>query len=379
MRIYTFSATSFIDFNKQFTKAIAEINFNPTLAFAFVSPELPITEIYKEFKNNHIALFGESSSGEILFDKSNTGTLINSGVFVLTDINPEFFKAKMFKRKGKDSFSFGEEIGEFINNCYNNPSVIIGGSGLDLDGQQLVDGIKEETNENIVIFGGLAGDDGKFEQTYVFNEFVSVDSGVSVVVFDNEKIELSGVATSGWVGLGMSLIITKSEGNVVYTIDNKPALDTYLEYLNISIDDMPAIGVEYPLLIKRDNNIDALRAVTGIDTEKRSLVFAGSVPQGSVVSFSISPGFEVIENTKSKVQQFAKQNHEPAFFLLFSCIARQLSLGPMVDDEIMLVADKWKVPVAGFFTYGEIGTNVNNACDFYNQTFTLVSIKDLTH
>lgn len=379
MRIFTFSATSFTDFNKKFNNALAEKNFNPTLAFAFVSPELPITEIYKEFKNHNIALFGESSSGEILFDKTNESTLVKSGVFVLTDINPEFFKAKIFERKGKDSLSFGKEIGEFIHNCYNNPSVIIGGSGLDLDGQQLVNGIKEKTDENIVVFGGLAGDDGKFEQTYVFNEFGSTDSGASVVVFDNEKIELSGVATSGWVGLGMGLTVTKSEGNVVYTIDNKPALDIYLENLNISIDDMPAIGVEYPLLIKRDDNIDALRAVTGIDTEKRSLLFAGSVPQGSIVSFSISPGFDVIDHTKAKVMQFAEHNDKTDLFLLFSCVARHLSLGPMVDEEIKFVADKWNVPVAGFFTYGEIGTNLNKSCDFYNQTFTLVSIKDLTN
>ena len=378
MRTFTFSAKSLVDFHQQLSHALADKAFNPTLAFAFISPTLPISEISKEFEKHHITLFGESSSGEILFDKANKGTLINSGVFVLTDINPEFFKAEIFERKGKDSFSFGKEIGEFIHNCYNNPSVIIGGSGLDLDGQQLVDGIKEKTDENIVIFGGLAGDDGKFEQTYVFNEFGLTDSGASVAVFDNEKIELSGVATSGWVGLGMGLTITKSEGNVVYTIDNKPALDIYLENLNISIDDMPAVGVEYPLLIKRDDNIDALRAVTGIDTEKRSLLFAGSVPQGSVVSFSISPGFDVIDHTKAKVLQFAEHNQKTDLFLLFSCIARHLSLGPMVDEEINFVADKWNVPVAGFFTYGEIGTNLNKSCDFYNQTFTLVSIKDLT-
>ena len=99
MRTFTFYATSFIDFNKQFTNALAKRNFNPTLAFAFVSPQLPITEIHNEFKNHHIALFGETSSGEILFDKSNKSTLVNSGVFVLTDINPDFFKAKMFERK----------------------------------------------------------------------------------------------------------------------------------------------------------------------------------------------------------------------------------------------------------------------------------------
>ncbi len=377
MKIHSFSAKTYDEFKEKLTGLISLNDFNPTLAFAFVSTSFPLAEIAKEFSKHNIKLFGETSSGELLFNNTESGVFDNSGVFTLLDINTNYFKLKLFKRRNSTSFDFGKQVGNFIVGHFTNPSVIIGASGLDLDGQRFVEGIKEIAGNDLVMFGGLAGDDGKFEETFVFDENTVSNSGATLIVFDNTKIKLTGMATSGWVGLGMNLTITKSDGNVVYTIDNKPALDVYLEYLTINVDDMPAIGLEYPLLIKRKDNIDALRAVTGIDKEKRSLLFAGSVPEGSTVMFSSSPGFEVVESTKSKVLDFADNNPESDLFLLFSCVARHLALGPMVEEEIQLVIDKWNVPIAGFFTYGEIGTNPGKACDFYNQTYTLVSIKEV--
>ncbi len=377
MKTQSFSAKSIGEFKQKLTHLVSADIFNPTLAFAFLSVEFPLTEIINEFNKHEIKLFGETSSGELLFNNTENGVYDKSGVFTLIDLNPASFKHQLFKRGTSDSFDFGKEVGNFIANQFNKSSVIVGASGLDLDGQRFVEGIKKNAGDNLIMFGGLAGDDGKFKETFVFNETTISNSGATLVVFDNEKIKLSGMATSGWVGLGMDLTVTKSKGNIVYTVDNKPALDVYLEYLNIDVSDMPLIGLEYPLLIKRDDNIDALRAVTGINKEDRSLLFAGSVPEGSTVMFSSSPGFEVIDGTKSKVLEFAENNPESDLFLLFSCIARHLALGPMVEDEISLVTEKWNVPVTGFFTYGEIGTNPGKTCDFYNQTYTLVSIKEV--
>ena len=131
---------------------------------------------------------------------------------------------------------------------------------------------------------------------------------------------------------------------------------------------------EFPLRIKRDNEETALRAVIGIDREKRSLIFAGSVPQDSMVTFSSSPGFEVVKTTTSKLTEFYEKDPHADMFILFSCMARHLALGPMVSQEIKFAADKWKAPVVGFFTYGEIGMNYSNTCDFFNQTYTLVKL-----
>jgi len=377
MKTQSFSAKTLEEFKQKLSALVSTANFKPTLAFAFLSVEFPLADIINEFNKHEIKLFGETSSGELLFNNAENGVYNQSGVFTLIDLKPTYFKHHLFKRRASDSFDFGKEVGEFIAKQFENPSVIVGASGLDLDGQRFVEGIKEVAGNNLVMFGGLAGDDGKFKETFVFDENTVSNSGATLIVFDNEKIQLSGMATSGWVGLGTNLTVTKSKGNVVYTVDNKPALDVYLEYLNINVDDMPLIGLEYPLLIKRDDNIDALRAVTGINKDDRSLLFAGSVPEGSTVMFSSSPGFEVIDGTKSKVLEFADKNPGSDFFLLFSCIARHLALGPLVKDEISLVTDTWNVPVAGFFTYGEIGTNPGKTCDFYNQTYTLVSIKEV--
>jgi hypothetical protein len=193
---------------------------------------------------------------------------------------------------------------------------------------------------------------------------------------DTEHVDMQGVATSGWVGLGKDLTITSARSNVVYSIDHEPALRVYKKYLNVRDEDLPAIGVEYPLLIKRGKGEFSLRAVMGVDRKQEALIFAGSVPQDATVTFSSSPGFEVIDRTREEIDAFYQEHPEAEMMLLFSCMARHLALGPMISEEIVFAASKWNLPLSGFFTYGEIGTNPGKSCDFFNQTYTLVILKE---
>ena len=226
------------------------------------------------------------------------------------------------------------------------------------------------------MFGGMAGDESKFEQNYVFSGEQILENGAIVLAFDEKHIEMNGLATSGWVGLGKDLIITSSESNIVYSIDNQPALKVYKKYLNVQDSDLPAIGVEYPLLIKRDFDSYALRAVMGVDREREALIFAGTVPQDAIVTFSSSPGFEVIDRTRERIKKFYKKHPKADMILLFSCMARHLALGPTISEEITYSSEKWGLPLSGFFTFGEIGTNEGNGCDFFNQTYTLVILRE---
>ena len=57
-------------------------------------------------------------------------------------------------------------------------------------------------------------------------------------------------------------------------------------------------------------------------------------------------------------------------------MARHMAVGPMVEEEIVEAARLWNLPVTGFFTYGEIGKNMVGNCDFFNETFTLVTLKE---
>jgi len=374
IKSFSFSCSSTEDISLTLEKKLLDIDFIPTLAFCFISVDLPLEPLKEAFDTRKIKLFGATSCGELLFSDKKEVISDKACVLTVTNIPVNNFQIISKSRGDLDSKQFGKLLGDEINKCNFQPSVIIAASGLTVDGQAIVEGIIENNNDDLTMFGGLAGDDSKFEETYVFTEKEVLPDGALMLLLDKETIEVSGIASSGWIGLGADLKVTKASGNIVYSIDNEPALDVYKNYLNVTDEEMPAIGVEFPLMIKRDNEETALRAVVGIDREKRSLIFAGSVPQGSMVTFSSSPGFEVVKTTTSKLSEFYEKDPDADLFILFSCMARHLALGPMVSQEIKFAADKWKAPIVGFFTYGEIGMNSSNTCDFFNQTYTLVKL-----
>jgi len=373
---HTFVSVSLSEFKAKFTHALNTIEFKPTLAFAFISVEFSFPPIVDMFKEQHITLFGSSTAGEILFDSTTNYIGDKSVVVVLTDIPFSCFKLHFLNRGKLTSYELGQMLGNKIKDSFNYPSAIIGSSGILMDGQALVEGVLSKTGKQFVMFGGLAGDDALFEKTFVFTDQAISDDGAIVLVFDQSKIELSGMTSSGWVSLGAEFIVNRSVGNTVFEINGLPALNMYMDYLNVKEDDLPGIGIEYPFMVKNRDGTSVLRAVTGIDKEQRSLIFAGSVAQGSIVSFSTSPGFEIMENTRDKIISYHDKNQKTDLMLLFSCIARNIALGPLISTEIKLASIKWRKPLAGFFTYGEVGNNENGHCSFYNQTFTLALIRE---
>ncbi len=347
------------------------MNFRPSLAFAFVSPSFPLTRIMDTFREQNIRLFGSSSGGEILFDERENHIGEKSAVVMFTDIPADSFRLHFLPQGTLTPLALGARLGEKAAASFRHPSVVVGASGILMDGQALVEGIVSRTSEKMPLFGGLAGDDGLFEKTFIFTEKAITDKGAMALVFNQNKMELSGMTVSGWVSLGAEFTVNKADGNTVFEINGQNALDMYMDYLNVKEEDLPSIGIEYPFMVKKADGTSVLRAITGIDKEKRSLVFAGSVPAGATVSFSTSPGFEIMENTREKIITFHKNNKRADLLLLFSCIARHIALGPLISTEIKLASIKWKKPLAGFFTYGEIGNNHQGTGSFHNQTFTL--------
>ena len=341
---------------RKWTHALVRTS-NPDLPLSLPPPHGDSQKYPQAFSGYDLNVVGSSSGGNILVDGGAKTIYEDSAVVTLVELNDAHY-AYLVKDRGKiSSFDFGANIGQWGLEKFRKPSFIVIASGLSLNGQEFVEGIIESAGKDVSMFGGLAGDESKFEQNFVFSGDKVLENGAIALAFDSEHVDLQGIATSGWVGLGKDLTITSSESNIVYSIDNEPALKVYKKYLSVQDSDLPAIGVEYPLLIKREDDNYALRAVMGVDREKEALIFAGTVPQNATVTFSSSPGFEVIDRTKEKISKFHSEQPEAEVLLLFSCMARHLALGPVISEEISFPAEKWGLPLSGFFTYGEIGTN----------------------
>ncbi len=349
--------------------------FKPDAAVIFSSVDVELREIVEFLSKEEVPVFGCSSCGEFLYNPEKQVISDGATVCMLMQLEPGTFDIRVFSGEGSTSFDLGHEIGQWATGVFEKPAILILGSGLETDGEQLVRGVQQVAGQDISMFGGLAGDDARFKETFVFSEKQLLNNGAIVMAFDTRHFEMHGIATSGWVGIGADKFITHAEGNIVYTIDGQPALDVYKDYLSVTDADLPEIGVEYPLLVKKPGFPDVLRAVINVDPERKSLIFAGTVPQGALVTFSSSPGFEIIEYTRKKVTEFYENNRETDVLILFSCMARHNALGPAISEEIEEAWKQWNKPLIGFFTYGEIGSNYNSTCDFHNETFTMVSIK----
>jgi hypothetical protein len=375
MKKTTFHTDSQADLLAKIRAAVAS-GLQPTLGIVFCSVDFGITDTAKALGEFGFPFFACSSCGEIYSDADKSRALENSAVVALLELPADTFQVKLFDGAGLDSLGLGAAIGRWGKAVFKNPAMLVAVSGIKRDGEQVVHGLMGEFKEQIPLFGGLAGDDAKFKETFAFTNGLATNDGAVVCVLDHDKISVDGLATSGWVGLGAPKLVTAAEGNVVLTIDGEPALDTYKKYLDIKDVDLPGIGLEYPLQVMREDGTHVLRAVVGVDYERHALVFAGTVPQGAQVRFSSSPGFETVDHARRDFETFAKAGGAaPDLMIFFSCIARHAALGPMVEDEIRSAQRIWNAPGLGFFTYGEIGKNLIGRCDFYNETCALVLLR----
>lgn len=344
----------------------------PTLGIVFCSVVHQLNELGKLFARYNIDLFGATSSGEIADDKVYEESI----VVMLLDIDRDYYKLKVFDAQGITSYRVGQDVAEWAKTIYEKPAFMIMSAGLHADGEQIVKGIINEMRYQVPLFGGLAGDDLRMQGTFVFCSSQVIPNGVVVLIFDRNAIELHGMAVSGWKAIGTPKKITKAAGNVVYTIDDQPALEVYRRYLGVTgISSDHTLAAEYPLQVEREGGFCVLRAAMVVNEDK-SMVYAGTVPEGATVRFSMPPGFEVVEYAIEQFSAFNQEIPEADAIVLFSCKARHLVLGPLVEDEVSAICKLWNVPLLGYFTYGEIGPCSGGRCDFHNDTLCLVLIQE---
>jgi len=353
-------------------EVIADV-YSPTLACVYCSVAQPLEQVRSLFAKHHISVFGCTSSGEI-----TNSNFIEEGITVMFfDLSRETFKVKAFDGAEKSSYQLGQEVAKWAEEVFDMPALLVLSAGLQADGEAIVHGVIESAESEFSLFGGLAGDDLKMQGTYVFTETEITGNGVLALALDGSKIEVNGLAVSGWKGIGTIKTVTRSEGNIVQTIDDLPALDVYSRYFNINLGDDQTLAAEYPLLVMRDDGSSVLRAAMIINPDK-SMIYAGTVPQGSKVQFSVPPSNEIIEFALESLLQFKQKQvkGDVDAVILFSCKGRHLALGPMIEDEIAAIHALWGAPMTGFFTYGEIGPTASGQCDFHNNTLVLVTLRE---
>lgn len=350
--------------------------FQPTLAIVFIETDAERESVTKLLSEKKIAIFGCSTGSNFTDGEIETGAI----VIMLLEIDPSFFKI-VLKESGASTKNTAEQIGKAAKEAFDQPALLVLSGGLSADGEEIIEGIENICGKGTTVFGGLAADGLKLVRTYVFTNDKLTDNGLLALIFNETKISLHGMAIGGWQPVGMDRIITKSDGNVVYSIDNEPALDFISRYSGLkNLDTENAmnflIASNFQLQLLRENKHPVMRTPMQANKDDRSIIFAGSVPQGSKVRLCLLPGFEVIEVALREFAAYKNEQQDTDAMILFSCAGRQLTLGPYAGEEINGIKDIWDAPLAGFFCYGEIGRVAHQKHEFHNMTCSLAMLKE---
>ena len=274
MKAKTIKGKSIEDIETVIVESMAN-GYKPTLAIVFMSFKLDINAVCELLDQHKIQVFGATSSGEFI----NNDIGEESIVIMLLDIPPAYFKLTFFEAVDKDDFNVAKQLGEEGRNTFTNAAFIIASGWVnDIDGEEIIRGIETGYGSNAIIFGGMAGDDQTLTGPMVFTKGKRSTTGLLGLIIDHDKVDITGVATCGWKPIGITKIITKSEGNIVYTIDDQPALDLVMKYLGLSLSDEPmnntvfSLGAYYPLQMERENAPSVMRTAMLGNTADRSLV-----------------------------------------------------------------------------------------------------------
>ncbi len=353
--------------------------FKPTLAIVFLSIKQNRDAINELLDEKGIQIFGATTAGEFIDEEIEEGSII----IMLLDMKPEQFKLVFMETGDHTTLENSRQLGIEGKNAFSKPAFIIATGWLQIDGEQIIEGIIEGYGKEVTVFGGMAGDDLALQAPLVFTNGKSSVKGLLALIIDEDKISITGIATCGWKAVGTTKTVTKSVGNIVYTIDDKPALDMVMKYLGVDIDldsgkdVVTHIGAYYPLQLERENVAPVMRTAMFANKEDRSLICAGNVPQGSKVRFSLPPDFDAIEQVVEECNELKTDRQQQAdAMIMFSCISRRLSFGIMMSEEIRQVQQVWNAPMAGFFSYGEFGRSKTGKHEFHNNTCCVVALKE---
>lgn len=335
-----------------------------------------IDDIRAHFPYEHL-IFG-SSAGEII------GPYVNDESIAVTAI--EFEKSSFIVKTAnildyqKDTVALGKSLSKSLPK-ENLKHVLVISEGSFVNGSSVIEGMELGLDASVDLTGGICGDGPRFEKTLVSYKENPKVGGVVAIGLYGETLDISFASFGGWFPFGPDRVITKSSQNILYELDNQPALDIYIKYLGEKASELPQSALLYPLNVMiPGKKIPVVRTILGIDYENKAMILAGDVPENSVVQLMMV-SIDSISAGASEAARLAmlERKSKPEFALLVSCVGRKWVMDQRVEEEIEEVVELIgkETKIGGFYSYGEIAPfHGENTCELHNQTMTLTLISE---
>ncbi|MBY0485596.1 MAG: FIST C-terminal domain-containing protein, partial [Flavobacteriaceae bacterium] len=335
-----------------------------------------IADIRNQFPYEHI-VFG-STSGEIICCNVNDNSISVSAI--------EFEKSS-FIVKSDNILKYDKKAKPLGKSLFNEmpkenlKHLFVVSEGSFVNGSSLINGLESNKDSIISLTGGMCGDDARFEKTLASYKENPKEGEVVLIGFYGETLDISFASFGGWIPFGPERIITNSKANILFEIDDIPALDLYKKYLGEKANELPQASLFYPLNVTPEGKSEpVVRTILSINNEDNSMILAGDVPVNSRVQLMMA-SIDGIADGAQQAAEIAMENRKnpPQIALIVSCVGRKLVMNQRVEEELEQVREVIgeNVAITGFYSYGEMAPfNGHSSCELHNQTMTLTLISE---
>jgi hypothetical protein len=216
--------------------------------------------------------------------------------------------------------------------------------------------------------GGAANNFNLEEPTYQYCDGEVVTDGVSYAL-------LSGEAQTAWanshslIPIGGERMVTRSQGNVIYEIDGKPAVEVLKEYLPehalVADRDWLRYAISLALLFRAPSYMKdeeyVVRGVPQLSLTDGSITVQTEVEEGTSIWFSSRDKERITTGFDRMARQIEEQlgGEQPELVFQFECVTRGHVM--FREQEKLQLLKRFRrsvgpeVPWVGFYTVGEIG------------------------
>ena len=218
----------------------------------------------------------------------------------------------------------------------------------------------------IPMIGGSAGDDLKFERTWVFHDGAfHTDSAVLVLM--STRLPFHVIRNQHFVADSERLVVTEADAakRIVHELNGLPAVEEYARLVGVTPEQLtPSHFATCPVVVMIDGT-DFVRSIQHSNPDG-SLTFYCAIDEGVVLR--VAHGEGLLEKLEGTFVNLENELGELEGALVCDCILRNLEIAR--NDQKAAVGDVFRrYRAVGFSTYGEQYGGVH-----INQTLTGIAI-----
>ncbi|AKU94577.1 hypothetical protein AKJ09_01241 [Labilithrix luteola] len=369
---------------------------SPTLAVVFASRKYEdVDEVVRAVHavTGPVAFVGGTSGGRVLGPRADAPFGVSVVLLGGDDLDVSVRSVEVSSTDLLEVVPIAEEIArdadEAASRGYENYACLVFAPGLSIDGECLAAAVRKGAGARAQLAGGLTGDDLAMDDRALVIAEGELRSAAVVLCGIFSKRAIGIAARHGSHPVGPIRTVTRMEGRVLVSLDDRPALDVWLEDARQAGAEPPADNRDVAFYLANHYDLGIVPGPLRQSSPPCERELVARAPQaiaddgGVTLSASIAEGTHVrVMNTKPEDSVRAAREAAAlarsrvdgpiAGALVFPCSGR-LATGPAFAEEISTIRHEIGAPIGGSCVYGEIARNVSDADAFFNSTTVIVA------